>query len=380
LFGAAEFRAGVGRIDITPHGPIVLAGSASASHPSEGVVHPLWAKALALEDSRGGRIVIVTADCVGLPRAITDFVAARVEKEYALERARLLFNSSGTRSAPALGSDTEYRRELSENLFSVIGGALGDLAPAQIAYGFGQAHFAVNRRQSSRGPVDPSVPVVRVLSADGKLKALLFGYACRNAALPAGFNEINGDYAGFAQLDLEQAYPGAAALYLMLCGADQIPNPGGSLELAREHGAELSTEVKRVLSGNLKPLRGPLSASFQNIDLNFALANRASRQIQYPIHGIRFGKGLTLLALGGEVVVDYALSVSREYRGDSVVLGDSNDIMGYIPTQQTMRESAADPAGSVAEDGMTLPYANDFEDRIKAGIRQTMLRLGVKQK
>src|SRR5207244_4718948 len=49
---AAEFKAGVARIDITPQGPIWLSGYADRKHPSEGVLQPLAAKALAIENSR----------------------------------------------------------------------------------------------------------------------------------------------------------------------------------------------------------------------------------------------------------------------------------------------------------------------------------------
>ena len=41
---------------------------------------------------------------------------------------------------------------------------------------------------------------------------MLFGYACHNTV--TGFYTINGDYAGYAQAYLEQAHPGAVALFL----------------------------------------------------------------------------------------------------------------------------------------------------------------------
>src|SRR6266705_1266947 len=89
LFGAS-LKAGVARVDITPTGPIWMSGYAARTHPSEGVLAPLWAKALALESSPAGRMVIVTADVVGIPRAVADQVAARVEKQYGLKRSQFL--------------------------------------------------------------------------------------------------------------------------------------------------------------------------------------------------------------------------------------------------------------------------------------------------
>ena len=101
---AATFKAGVGRADITPNGPIWLSGSAARTHASEGALHNLWAKALAIESGPGQRIVFVSTDVVGIPRTIADDVAARVEKEYGIKRSQLLLNASHTHTrAPTSG-------------------------------------------------------------------------------------------------------------------------------------------------------------------------------------------------------------------------------------------------------------------------------------
>src|SRR5579871_2889509 len=291
----AGLRAGVSRLDITPSGPIWLTGYGDRTHASTGVVHPLWAKALAIEDGKGGRVVIVTTDLIGLHRSITDPVAARIQKEYGLERSQIWFNSSHTHTGPVvwpalptmfdlgpqdLKTVEDYGRRLAGDLFTVIGAALGRLAPAQVSYGFGKAHFAVNRREptpqgvrigvNSAGPVDPDVPVVRVRASDGSLLAVLFGYACHNTTLTGADYEISGDYAGFAQIDLEKQHPGAVAMFVQLCAGDQNPNPRGKLELAEQHGRTLADEVNQVLAGKLVQLRPPIRTVFRNIELHFA--------------------------------------------------------------------------------------------------------------
>ncbi|MBI3696532.1 MAG: neutral/alkaline non-lysosomal ceramidase N-terminal domain-containing protein, partial [Acidobacteria bacterium] len=241
---AADYKAGVARAVITPEKPIYLSGYANLKHPSEGVVHDLWAKALALEDRKGGRVVIVTTDLIGLPRSISEVVAARVAKEHGLDRARLVLNSSHTHTGPLIANNLsimfelkpeeqqvvdEYAQKLAETLVRVIGAALADLSPANLAFGNGQASFAINRRQAApkgmriglnpTGPTDTDVPVLKVTAPDGKLRAVLFGYACHNTTLGGDFYKVAGDYAGFAQLAVEKAHPGATALFVMLCGA-----------------------------------------------------------------------------------------------------------------------------------------------------------------
>src|ERR1019366_5714883 len=46
------------------------------------------------------RIVIVSADVVGVPRVVADEVAARVEKQHGLKRPQLLINASHTHTGP----------------------------------------------------------------------------------------------------------------------------------------------------------------------------------------------------------------------------------------------------------------------------------------
>src|SRR6266403_918235 len=112
LSAAAEYKAGLGRLIITPEKPMYLSGYANRTHASEGKVHELWAKALAIEDRKGGRVVILSTDLVGLPRGITDVVGARLLKEYGLDRARLVINSSHTHTGPLIRGNLSLMFEL----------------------------------------------------------------------------------------------------------------------------------------------------------------------------------------------------------------------------------------------------------------------------
>src|SRR2546430_6402248 len=76
----------------------------------------------------------------------------------------------------------EYSSQLIEKLVAVAAAALNDVAPANLWFGNGIAKFAMNRRQklNRAGPSDYDVPVLRITAPDGKLRAVLFGYACHN--------------------------------------------------------------------------------------------------------------------------------------------------------------------------------------------------------
>jgi hypothetical protein len=430
---AADFRAGIARVIITPKTPIWMSGYGSRNRPSEGVVHDLWAKALALEDRKGSRVVIVSTDLIGLPRSTSELVAARVQKEHGLDRSRLVLNSSHTHSGPMLRGNLdimfaltdeqkavidEYNRTLTDRLVAVIGGALGQLSAATLSFAQGEAGFTMNRREPTpkgvrigvnpAGPVDRSVPVLKVAATDGKLRAVVFGYACHNTTLTGEFYKISGDYAGFAQIEVEKEHPGVTAMFLMLCGGDQNPNPRSTMELAEQHGKTLAAEVSRVIEGELAPVRSPIKAAFRLVEPGLALHTRETfesrlnesnpvrvrhakamlaayderrpvRRVPYPLQAVRFGKDLTLVALGGEVVVDYSLRIKREFPNEKlIVAGYSNDVMCYIPSLRVLKEGGYEAVDSMLYYGQPGPFDEEVEETIFGGLYQVMKRVGIK--
>jgi hypothetical protein len=430
---SAEYQAGIASAVITPAEPIYMSGYASRKHPSEGVLQDLKAKAIVIRHRGGSQAAIVTMDLIGLPRSISDIIAARVEKQYGIERARLVLNCSHTHTGPLIKGNLEsmfehsphdrqvvddYTRNLVDTVVNLVGAAAGKLEPADLWFGNGQAHFATNRREPAangvkigvnpNGPTDPDVPILKVTSPDGKLRAVLFGYACHNTTLTGEFYRLSGDYAGFAQAAFERANPGATAMFVQLCGADQNPNPRSSLELAERHGAALAAEVNRVAGGKLLPVRGPVRAAFQIVDLPFAYhtrstfeaqlqdknifrvrnarnmlrlydENRPIRSYPYPVQAVALGKDVTLVALGGEIVVDYCLRLKKEYGAKGImVAGYSNDVMSYIPSARVLKEGGYEVDDSMIYYGLPGRYREDVEDRIFDGLHKLMPRVGRK--
>jgi hypothetical protein len=300
----------------------------------------------------------------------------------------------------------------------VAGSALQDLQPANLWFGNGEAHFAINRREATPtgvkiglnpgGPTDPDVPVLKVTAPDGKVRAILMGYACHNTTLTGEFYQISGDYAGFAQSAVEKEFPGAVALFLQLCAGDQNPNPRSTLALAQQHGAALAAAAGQVTGRTMQRVSGPLRAAFQLTDLNFAYKSRADfearltdpnvfrvrhakamlrtfderhpiRSYAYPVQAVAFGKAVTLLALGGEVVIDYDLRAKKEYGAKGlIVAGYSNDVMCYISSKRVLHEGGYEADESMIYYGQPGPWAEDTEERIFTTIAQVMKRVGRK--
>ena len=418
---AVPFQVGAARVCISPHESIWLAGYAARTRPSTGVAHDIWAKAAAIQDAHGGRVVIVTMDLLRVP--VVD-LAKEVKRRYGIERSQLLLNCSHNHSAPTLwegdaftalspdeyGKCRRYTEHLTADLIELVGAALHNLAPASILHGTGEAGFAANRRlltpkgydiaYNPDGPTDRRVPVLKMTGPDGKLLAVLFGYGCHNTTLGPANYQVNGDYAGYAQEDLENAHPGATALYLQLCAGDQDPHPRGGIEAAQRNGRELASAVEHVMEGKLESLRGPIRTAFHTVDLAFAPHTRETfekrlddpnravvrnaramlkeydeghpiRALSYPVQAVRFGRGLALVAIGGEPVVDYALRARRELP-NVIVAGYSNTVKGYIPSRRVLAEGGYEGGDSMIYYGLPGPFTSTVEDTIFGAMKNVL--------
>ncbi|MEN6405467.1 MAG: neutral/alkaline non-lysosomal ceramidase N-terminal domain-containing protein [Thermoguttaceae bacterium] len=431
---SATFRAGTARKNITPEGTIWMTGFARRKGPSVGVLHDIWVKALALEDAEGGRVVFITTDLIGLPRSLSETVATRVKEKHHLDRRQLLFNSSHTHGGPAIWPElcismnttpeeqqcmTAYRKRLTDSLVEVIDMALAEMKPATLAVGHGSVGFAVNRRvmrngtvgigANPDGPVDHDVPVLKIASADGKLIAVLFGYACHNTSLVSDCREIHGDYAGFAQSEIEKEIPGVNAMFMILCGGDQNAAPRGKLELAKKYGKDLADEVRRVLAGDMKTIASPkISTAYEEVNLDMVHQDRSvferelndknlyrvrrarhvlaemdsgkiSWQVPEPIHVVRLGGNVVLVAMGSEVVIDYALRLKREYQGvDLIVAGYSNSVRSYIPSKRVLNEGGYEGVDNMFYCKLPGAFDQNIEETLVGACHRLLAELGVK--
>jgi hypothetical protein len=408
---SAAMQAGLARIDITPKEPIWLAGFASRTHPSEGIRMPIYAKALAIRDEKGSTAVLVTSDLLGFTGELSNRIASKVQKQFGIARSGLAFNASHTHSAPViegalnptypLGPEDDaaihrYTVRLEDQVVDLIGRAINDLSPARITFGQGLAGFAVNRRRNIDrnypGPVDHDVPVLTIRTQGGSLRAILFGYSCHNTVLSD--YQVNGDWAGYAEDEIEKDNPGTMALYVQGCGADANPLPRGNVDFAAQYGHSIAYAVGEVLKGKGKPVDGAIKTTYAVIDLPFQKPNRADYEAKakdpmgmnqrygkmmlarlerdgslpdhhtYPIQAWQLGN-LTFLTLGGEVVVDYALRFRRQFGFDNLwVAGYTNDVFAYIPTVRVLKEGGYEGGGAMVPYGQPAPFTEAVEELI----------------
>src|SRR5258708_7951512 len=155
------WKAGVAAVTITPTNRLWMAGYASRTNTALGKETELHGKALALEDEKGARLVMVTLDLIGVPRTLRKNLEKRCGAAYKLPPDGLLLNASHTHSGPEFrvgrmpADEGEFRpttegerygTDLEEKLFKLIGDTLNSLAPAKLGYTHARAGFAMNRR------------------------------------------------------------------------------------------------------------------------------------------------------------------------------------------------------------------------------------------
>jgi hypothetical protein len=244
LLCALDYRAGVSRLEISPG---------------------RWARALAIEDTRNGRVVFAAADGTALSWQVAELVAARVLKEYDLDRARLVLNVSGGDSAP-IG---EEGMKLADALVTVSGAALGALRPARTSFARG-------------GAENSGVAALSVTGLDGSARALLYDRACGKAA------------------------------------------PAGAFELSEAHGTPPPAEVARVLESGAGRVHGSLRAVFQVAGTQPRLRETSdgapAARVPHSVQAIRFGDALTVIVLGGRAPASCTAQLPEDFRRSKMPL------------------------------------------------------------
>ncbi len=413
--GRAEetWTAGIASVDITPSYPVRLAGYAVRKTESDGVAQKLHAKALALGSEKPA--LLLTVDNCGVPASVRDEVLQRLRKP-GIDSDRFALCSTHTHSAPWLEGYLpnlfyppipeeqkahlrQYTRELTDALERVALQALKRRRPATLAWAKTKASFAANRRTKD-GPTDHQLPVL-FISFDGKTAVILATYACHCTTLTGEFNQVCGDWAGFAQESLERSHPGAVAMISLGCGGDSNPFPRPGFDLAKAHGEEIASAINALNPAEFLPLKPPLSCSSKQISLPFDTlptkaelearareTNHVGQQakwnlerlargeslpasLPYLVQTWTFGDQLAMVFLPGEVVVDYSLRLQRELDPAKLWINAyANDVPCYIPSERILREGGYEGGGAMVYYDKPARFALGIEDRIVQAVRE----------
>lgn len=421
---AGTMQVGVARIDITPKGPIRLTGyGARGKQEATQVLSRLNAKALAFGNAPKQTSLFITVDLVGINWRVTSQVVQQLSKKTGLDPAQIAICASHTHGSPEVGNlinilqcrgdyptnfsfndslmnlnqlvhIAQFNEQLVDKLVEVAMAALNNRKPSLVAWGQTQASFAINRRPQG-GPVDHTVPVLRVTDPDGKVKAILVNYACHGITLGPEVNQIHGDWMGEVQSQLETIYPGSVAMVSVGCEGDSHPDQQGKIEYVKSHGQEISNNVVKLFKSKLKPLNSPPAGTMKWIKIPFSKVPTVAElialtkdetvkgyyarlalervirgeslptELNYPIQVWNFDNQMLMLNMGGELVVDYSIRLKHELGANRLwINGYTNDVSCYIPSRRILKEGGYEPEVSMYWYNMPSPLSEKVEDLI----------------
>jgi neutral ceramidase len=438
----APLVVGTAKVKITPAEPMMLSGYGSRNKLSEGVEADLFARALAIDDGKS-RTVIVSADIIAFGPVIGRAIKSEALRRFGLPEERLLLVGSHTHNGPVISEPAlvdhpeqikerdPYVESLREKVLQAIGEALKSTSPATLEMARGEATFGKYRRVKKddgtwgfgiepKGVTDPDVPVLVAKGVDGKIRAVLFTYACHCTSVRnnnEGFYRFHPDWAVCCSR-LEEKMPGAQVMFVTGCGGDIDPGPRGPIAEAEKNGQAMIAAIEKVLKeGRFRPVSGPIRAKLKRIDLPLEKPDRAAfnkmaatgrpgdqrfakeqlakmdagtltTSIDYPIQVLHFGTSFTMVSLAGETCVEYALRLKKELGADRTwVTGYSNEVPCYIPSERILNENGYESGwtlslgrgiatSQMSGSGWPTPFALGIEDRIVTAAKELVAAPG----
>lgn len=367
-----DIEAGVGVVDITPTGSVVLAGSPSPV-ASSSIATRLYAKALVLS-AGGQKAAIVTLDTLKYPVEHAARARRRIEETTGIPAGNVILCASHTHYGPLW---SYYGDQLVTPIAEAVAGATRDLAPCRLGTAKGRVEgvsecrrvikdgHAWNRwqlapgeadRYPAEGTADPDFEVLAVIGRDGRYRAILYDFACHAANTRAPV--VSADYPGEVQQFVRQRLgydvpalflPGACGdvnpvyaakrelfgeklggeIVRCLARLEPVARPSLAIESrelrmpGREHPGFMEAEVARNWPGQLEHYR----KSFED------MKRREKPDYPFSMTGIRIGDEFAIATVPGELFCEIGMAIKKRspFR-HTIVAEQTNGAHGYIPT------------------------------------------------
>ncbi len=362
---SAQLLAGTAKADVTPPvgGPMYGYG-ARGTNVSTGVHDPLYARAIVLDDGTT-KLAIVTLDLGAISAQSTANIKQKVKSASGIEN--VLLAASHTHSAPRAtknfpSAEAPWIREADQLIADAIIEAAGNLQPARIGVGWGEAKEGHNRRMITTDgkvimlwgnrdriytqPVDYSLAVVRVETPEGKPIANLVNFACHPVVLGPENLEISADYVGVLTNVVEQALGGQCMFLQGAAGDinpfwDKTPPSEGAFEQMEKMGTTLGQEAIRVSKTIDQFVSDPhLSMRTEIIPLASRRdRDRVEQTFAAEINTVLIGREIALATFPGEFFVEHGLWLKAHSKfPHTLFVGYTNDQLGYFPTIKATTE------------------------------------------
>ncbi|WP_127578746.1 neutral/alkaline non-lysosomal ceramidase N-terminal domain-containing protein [Paenibacillus koleovorans] len=429
----STLRLGVAKIDISPEQYVPLAGFGNRKGLMEGVAAPIFLRANAFIQRVDGverRALVVQADIIWWGPERMEGIRRRLADSFGLKPELMILSATHTHGAPqttfafieTLGlPETAYIEQLEESLIEAVREAFERAEPVRIERGRGECRIGIHRRKlvdgimemapNPDGPLDPHVELVRFITDSGDTSAVWLHYTCHPTT--TGVNSLHGDFPGAASERLEMYLGGGAVVsFLQGCCGDTRPALirdnkfySGTLEEAEELGLQLADAAEEVFAagrfasiepGILDGRQVVVGLPFQPLPSMAEIAATADHpgvpsewarkltsqpellqpEIPLELTKLELAPDLSLLAMNGEIVLEYGLKVKRLSGGSTLPLGYCNGMVGYVPTAAQVDEGGYEGGGSSKLFSLPAVFDRSLEQVIEAGIAELTKQKG----
>jgi neutral ceramidase len=435
---APTAMAGLAEVDITPPIGIDLGGRGCSNESSDAILDPLVAQATVLKDPDGRTLVIVSLDLIGLSRSYCDPLRAEIAKKLGTPVANVLLNCSHTHSGPMMyrdvmvmcGPPTEIERKymdaLAPKVVDLCTTAARRLRPVVVRVFQGTSDAGISRRGKTPsgqtvispdpdGPYDPVVWILRLDTPDGRVRGVLFSYACHPVTVYMWNRRIiSADFPGVIRRELRAALgtevhaqfiQGAAGSIRPRCTADlkarkfRRGGPADSETTGKDLAAAILTTMKETGKGRTLSLQ--IAASVTRIDLKrgapparsvyerIAASERdhpaaaarywleqydkggpTQKSVPWTVGVVRLAPDEWICYTSGEPVVQWA-AYARKWFGDKPVafFGYMQEAFGYLPVDEILKDGGYEVITSnLYRVGHPGPFAPGLNDAVKKSV------------
>ena len=443
---------------ITPHIPVLQGGFAARTHKSEGIHDDPYATVVIIQANK--TVIIIALDLLYGDRSFANGIKKAIYEKYGIKSEDVIINYSHTHSVVGVtgeedegrsphsysinddnfewneedkkkdtdfSEDIKYFRMIRGKIIDMIDRGLQNLIEGEAYICKGSSKFGVSRRYPWEGGVlwkpyfnenaiDTDLFLIKFVDKNGKLRGLIFNYACHPTTLGPDNYLISADYPGVVRKYLEEQNPGMISVFLQGCGADVKPyitaDNGkfkscnfNELEIA---GKSLATEIQALINetNEVEQNDGTKGSKWRRIDFNIRTKSaevklytetwdiqkwesllydqkepeyrkasikkllsemkegKVKNYLPYYISVFRFDDKTCIIALECEVVSDIGKNIKKILDNeDVIVLGYSNSSVCYIPTEKIIREGGYE-SESFKTARLAGPFVPEIEDII----------------
>jgi neutral ceramidase len=211
--------------------------------PSKGIIDPIWARALVIDDGKGHRVCFVSLDACGADGSMGElaFDIAKA-KGFTVPQENCVISGSHTHSGPGavtpellweLAPATDLlvpvlQKQMATYIADALVAAQANMKPAKLNIGMGQLWGVTANRRAGTSPyvtrnsIDPNLGVIRIDDLNGNPIATVWNFAIHGTCYGADNMYFCTDIMGRVNTLIEQTV-GGVSLFVNADAGDVAP-------------------------------------------------------------------------------------------------------------------------------------------------------------